>query len=71
MFDEYDEASPTSSLHDRCLTLHVQATALMPIEPIHRNTPQEIPFMALDADGEVLPDDWYLWVTSRFRPVLR
>lgn len=33
----------------------------MPAEPDSRNTPQEIPFLALDADGMILPDTWYLY----------
>lgn len=41
-----------------------EATAIMPSESLHTNTPREVPFMALDADGEVLPDDWYLRVCA-------
>jgi hypothetical protein len=37
----------------------------MPSEPLHRNTPSELPFLSLDADGEVLPDDWYLRICGR------
>lgn len=32
----------------------------MPAEVDSRNTPQKVPFLALDADGMSLPDTWYL-----------
>lgn len=32
----------------------------MPAEVDRRKLPQEIPFLALDADGISLPDTWYL-----------
>ncbi|KAI5452587.1 hypothetical protein NCC49_000748 [Naganishia albida] len=41
-----------------------EATALMPAEVDRRNTPQEIPFLALDADGISLPDTWYLRICA-------
>lgn len=58
--------STTSSLSAyRRLTLlpvdeYDEATALAPAETLTSRLPNEWPFLALDADGEELPDDWYL-----------
>ncbi len=43
----------------------------MPSEPLHQNTPTELPFLSLDADGEVLPDDWYLRICGLAAKSLR
>ncbi|KAL7416853.1 hypothetical protein BDY24DRAFT_412339 [Mrakia frigida] len=41
-----------------------EATALMPSEPHSSHVPKERDFLALDADGESLPDDWFLRICS-------
>jgi hypothetical protein len=43
-----------------------ESTNMMPSEPLTRNLPKEKTFLALDADGEHLPDDWYLYVSFPF-----
>ncbi|KAJ9126229.1 hypothetical protein QFC24_001953 [Naganishia onofrii] len=41
-----------------------EATALMPAEVDKRNTPQQVPFLSLDADGMLLPDTWYMRICA-------
>lgn len=50
---------------DLFLQQYDEATALMPAETHSSSLPTERPFLALDADGEELPDDWYLCVVTR------
>lgn len=43
-----------------------EATALMPSETTRANLPREITFLATDADGEDLPDNWFLYARFLF-----
>ncbi|KAJ9101649.1 hypothetical protein QFC20_005181 [Naganishia adeliensis] len=58
MMDEMDESKSVETEDI------AKATALMPAEVDRRKLPQEIPFLALDADGISLPDTWYLRICA-------
>ena len=37
-----------------------EGTAMFKVAPTSREAPKDPPFVTLDVDGEVLPNDWYL-----------
>jgi hypothetical protein len=61
MMDEMDEVCALLRAESTIADLGwSQATALMPAEVDKSNTPQQVPFLSLDADGMLLPDTWYM-----------
>jgi hypothetical protein len=37
-----------------------EGTAMFKVAPTHDSVPAGVPLVTLDADGELLPSDWYL-----------
>jgi len=37
-----------------------EGTAMFKLAPTHDNVPTGVPLVTLDADGDLLPSDWYL-----------
>jgi hypothetical protein len=48
-----------------------EGTAIFKVTPTRADLPVEGTFLALDADGELLPSDWYLRVTGEIGRMLR
>jgi hypothetical protein len=48
-----------------------EGTAMFKLAPTAAQTPAQAPFVALDADGQALPSDWYLRVAGAATQVLR
>ena len=48
-----------------------EGTAIYKLAPTRADLPVQGAFLALDADGEILPSDWYLQVTAQISRMLR